>query len=286
MKIFLSVLIVLLSLLSLWTQVDSQAMDIQDEAFKRAMITFGVAKSLNAIISLIQGTELSLTPAGLGLTLSVGEILDPLNDMVERFSWIMLFASVSLGVQKLLLIVSSKILLQAILIFSAISTLFVLWYKQLHTTKVFSYTLKTFVVLLVLRFGAVVFIYLSQFTYNSILATQYNDSMEIVQTTQAQLEAYQNQSEVNIKEEESFFSSLKKSYDRSIESLNVSKQIENLEKSSDKAFNNIVTLITIFVVQSILFPLLYIWLMIIFIKIVMRNELKFPTLKTLYNQTT
>ena len=91
MKIILSVLLVLLLGLSLFLDVDKAAMEIQNESFDRAMIAFGLAKGLNAVISLLQGTELSFTPVGVGLNFSVGEVLDPFNDMVERFSWVMLF---------------------------------------------------------------------------------------------------------------------------------------------------------------------------------------------------
>ena len=41
-------------------------------------------------------------PAGVGVTITAGEILDPLNDLIERFSWLVLMASASLGTQLVL----------------------------------------------------------------------------------------------------------------------------------------------------------------------------------------
>lgn len=285
MKIFISSIIVFLLLLSVGIGIDTQALELQDQAFNRAMIAFGVAKGLNAIISLIQGTELSLTPAGLGITFSVGEVLDPLNDMVERFSWVMLIASISLGIQKLLLIFSAKTFLQIILFASGIITLMMIWYKRLHHTMFFSYSLKIFILLVFLRFAAIIFIYLSQLTYTGILQNEYEKSLEIVENTKAELEVYQNKNLAKVeKNEGSFLSALKKQYDSSIESFNISQQIETIEKNSNEAFNNIVVLITIFVVQSILLPLVYIWLVILSIKYLFRSELKFDTLKNMYNE--
>lgn len=55
------------------------------------------------MISVVQGTELSVQPLGVGVTLTPGQMLDPLNDLVERFSDLMLAASVAFGVQLLLL---------------------------------------------------------------------------------------------------------------------------------------------------------------------------------------
>lgn len=52
----------------------------------RAAYTFALVRGLNGVIALIQGTEVVVSPAGMGLTLTVGEILDPINDLAERFS--------------------------------------------------------------------------------------------------------------------------------------------------------------------------------------------------------
>lgn len=85
-------------------------MQLQEKFLSKAMVAFGLAKGLNAVISLLQGTELSLTPVGIGINLSIGEVLDPFNDMVERFLWVMLLYSVSLGIQKIVLMISAKFL--------------------------------------------------------------------------------------------------------------------------------------------------------------------------------
>ena len=71
--------------------------------FKRAVASFATARALNALISVVQGTELSVQPLGVGVTLTPGQMLDPLNDLVERFADLMLMASVAFGVQLLLL---------------------------------------------------------------------------------------------------------------------------------------------------------------------------------------
>jgi hypothetical protein len=58
---------------------------------------------LNAVISVAQGTDVAIEPAGVGVKFSPGEILDPINDLVEKFSTLMLFASISFGIQKILI---------------------------------------------------------------------------------------------------------------------------------------------------------------------------------------
>jgi hypothetical protein len=71
-------------------------------AFESALVTFAVARTLNGVISVAQGTELAFQPAGVGVVLTAGEILDPLNDLIEQFSWLTLLAATSLGVQVVL----------------------------------------------------------------------------------------------------------------------------------------------------------------------------------------
>ena len=66
------------------------------------VVAFGLARTLNGAISVAQGTEIALQPAGVGVTLTAGEVLDPLNDLVERFSLLALTATISLQGQILL----------------------------------------------------------------------------------------------------------------------------------------------------------------------------------------
>ncbi|MDK2090377.1 hypothetical protein PT511_02705, partial [Aliarcobacter butzleri] len=79
--------------------IDESAKKMVDESFKQAVIVFGSAKALNGVISLAQGTEINLP----FVVVAIGQILDPINDLVEQFSLIMLASLVSLGIQKILL---------------------------------------------------------------------------------------------------------------------------------------------------------------------------------------
>jgi len=272
-------------LLSLLFSVDTSAMKLQDDAFNRAMISFGLAKGLNAVISLIQGTELSFTPVGIGLNFSVGEVLDPFNDMVERFSWVMLLASISLGVQKLLLIVSGKLFLQLVLYGAIASSLILLWIKKYNTTRLFAYSLKFVAFLLILRFSAIFFIYSSEFLYTSLLKNEYTQASSIVTSTKHELDALQNKNKqiMQAQKEEGFFNKLHNDYNTVMSSLNLSTQLAALQESVDKASRSIITLITLFVVQSILFPLLYVWLTILLVKYIFHIPFNAQKLKLLYN---
>ncbi len=264
MKIWLTLIIAILFAFNLFLEIDKEAMQILDASFERAMVAFGLAKALNATISLIQGTELSLTPVGIGLNLSVGEVLDPFNDMVERFSWVMLFSSISLGVQKILLTLSSKVFLQFALGVSAFVSIGVLWIKQLQNRLFFSISLKFFALLIIVRFSAIIFVYSSQLMYNALLDEQYQEATQVITTTKEEFEDIQKRNRVVMKTEKKsgFFQSLDNKYSSIVANLNISKQLDALQQSIDNATHNIITLITVFIFQTLLFPLFYLWILL------------------------
>lgn len=87
-----------------WLPITDHIADADiDAGFNRALVSFGIAKGLNMVISLLQSTQFSAQPLGVGIAISPGELLDPINDLVEQFSNVMLLATVAFGIQKILI---------------------------------------------------------------------------------------------------------------------------------------------------------------------------------------
>ena len=85
--------------------LDTLNSGILDKAFITGGVVYATARGIHAAVSVVQGTELDALVA----TITIGEILDPLNDLVERFSAVLLAALGSLALQKILLdIISSS----------------------------------------------------------------------------------------------------------------------------------------------------------------------------------
>jgi len=285
MKIIISVFLIIVLILSLGLEIDASAMALQDEAFDRAMIAFGLAKGLNAVVSLIQGTELSFTPVGVGLNFSIGEVLDPFNDMVERFSWVMLFASVSLGIQKILLILSAKVFLQVTLTLSIGLSIILLWLKRFQNSTIFSYAFKSLALLLLFRFSAIIFIYISQFFYTTTLANEYDNASVVVQSTKNSLEDVHKSHKTTLAEKKnsSIFAAMGNQYKNISQSLNLSQQLDKLHDNIEDASRKIITLITIFIVQSLILPLLFLWLFILSFKAIFRIDFSLKASNIMYN---
>ena len=102
-RLLLTALVTALIALSWLPQTNELASAQVDAGLKRALVTFASARVLNGVISTLQGTEVVAQPLGFGVTLSVGQVLDPVNDLVEQFSDLLLTATLVFGVEKFLL---------------------------------------------------------------------------------------------------------------------------------------------------------------------------------------
>ena len=81
--------------------LDSTADTYFRDSISKAGASYGVCRVINATVSIIKESSVELEPAGIGLSLAVGQAVDPINDMVERLSDVLVMSITSLGVQKL-----------------------------------------------------------------------------------------------------------------------------------------------------------------------------------------
>ena len=80
--------------------IDKSTDEYFTESVSKAGVAYGVCRIINASVSVIKESQIQVEPAGLGVTLAAGQVLDPLDDMTERASGILVTAIVSLGIQK------------------------------------------------------------------------------------------------------------------------------------------------------------------------------------------
>ena len=73
--------------------VDDASEQYAQQSLNRALVTFTAARALNGVISVAQGTEVAVEPGGVGVIMTPGQVLDPINDLIERFSSVMLVAA-------------------------------------------------------------------------------------------------------------------------------------------------------------------------------------------------
>lgn len=81
--------------------LDNRADAYFESAIKQAGVAYASTRVVNGVVSTVKDSELHLNPGGVGISYAAGEILDPLDDMTERLSDMLVLAIASLGVQKL-----------------------------------------------------------------------------------------------------------------------------------------------------------------------------------------
>lgn len=111
-----------------------------------AGVIYGTARGINALVSVLQGTEVNIVL----VTLSIGEVLDPVNDLIERFSEVILVALASLALQKIVLAVVSHTLFNIVLLVVAVATGVSLFTQN---TRLQSAMLRGFLIVAFFRFS-------------------------------------------------------------------------------------------------------------------------------------
>jgi len=278
-KILISFLLIALASLSSTQVVDKFSSVQLDKAFTRSVTVFAIARGLNGLISVVQGTEVYATPAGVGVNFAVGQIVDPMNDMVERFSWVMLMSSVSLGVQEIMLHLGQTIVVQTLLALSVLMMIAMLWIPKLWHAPSFNLVFKTVSVFVFLRFVVPLLLLCNEAIYTYILEPKYEESKAALIFSNDEIKGLVNEVQINQQkqvhvqnfQENSLMEKAQNYFNETIQTLNVKRQLHvlkikfkklltNLENKFNYAIDYIVVLITIFIVQNLLLPLSALWI--------------------------
>ena len=254
--------------------LDNLAQKNIDSSLKRALVSFGSARALNAVISVIQGTEISIEPMGVGMTLAPGEALDPINDLVERFSMVMLASSTSIGIQKIFLQISSWPLFSGLYTGVFGLTLICLWLPALPV-KLKSALFKASIILMFLRFSIPMVFITNEMAYNGFLNSGYEESITIMDKTRSELQQIQQQAPQANSNESPAVEEAGKSYWEKLKEqanltdyvatkvsdvkLSISRQMIHLEEVTSKMITNIINLIVVFTLQTVVFPVMFLY---------------------------
>ena len=128
--------------------LDTMTDDYFRESITKAGVAYAACRVINASISVVKDSSLQLEPAGVGVSLALGQALDPIDDMTERLSDVLVAAITSLGVQKLAHEISVSLAAPILAIF--LFTLSILsWFENERLTA-FQKTIIRFIILVVI----------------------------------------------------------------------------------------------------------------------------------------
>ena len=263
-KVLWTVLAVLAAALAMTGFADGISDDYADEAFKRALVTFAVARTLNGVISVAQGTEVAVEPGGVGVNFTVGQILDPINDLIEQFSSVMLVATSSLGLQNILLNMTSWWGVTAFLALAGLFLVGVTWWPGGAKALANSIAVRLFLVAAFMRFALPVLIVGTHVIFSAFLESEHDAATAVLEATSSEIEEFNSQESLpeTAPRESSFMDRLGEMWDNSVKQLDVSGRIERLKDSASSASEQIINLIVIFVLQTIILPLAFLWLIV------------------------
>lgn len=267
-KLLISLVCLLLAATAYTGLVDSVGREYTDKGFKRALVTFAVARSLNGVISVAQGTEVALQPAGIGINFTPGQILDPINDLIERFSWVMLASSTSLGLQKLLMTIFSSPLFNLLLAVSLALWMLSQWWQRLAGSSLQPFIYHVALFLLVVRFAIPLIAVGSELLFKAFLEEQYQSSTQSIEATTSEIGQINQASSENASapKDDSLMGRAKRFYDSATAGFNVDGYIERYKTAAADASEHAINLIVIFLLQTVLLPLLFLWALIRFYK--------------------
>ena len=229
--------------------LDAPAAGQVDAGLKRALISFASARALNAVISVAQGTELSVQPLGVGVTLTPGQLLDPVNDLIEKFSTLMLAASVAFGVQKALIAMGAWGAVSLVL--SAVALGWAWLYLRQRAIPV--WLSRALVIMLMLRFAIPVVTLGSDLLWQKFLAPDYQASQQGIDSSSTQAAKL---APPPVAQSQGMLDRMKGWL---AENADVRARFEELKQAAEQATEHIIRLIVVFLLQTLVIPLLLLW---------------------------
>ena len=224
-----------------------------DAGLKRALISFASARALNAVISVAQGTEVAVQPAGVGVIFSPGQILDPVNDLVEQFSNLMLTASVALGVEKVLIGIGAHWLISLVLTLTAMGWAAI--YIRQHRSP--AWLSRLLVLLLMIRFAMPIVIIGSDMLFQQFMEADYQSSQHGIESLSVQLDKLDPPAATATEEP----GLLDKFRGWAAQQTDFKSRYADLKQAAEQATERIIKLMVIFLLQTLVLPVGLLWIL-------------------------
>lgn len=267
-KLLISVLPVVIALLASSALMDKglnslpyartkhqQAVTYLDDWTAKSLVTFGVSKTINVALSVIEDSEVQATVFGTGANVAIGEAVRPLNDTVDKVASVAMASAISLGIQRTLMEIGARVGLTWFLTASMVCWLLVIWLDSSALRRLAAGLL---VLALVARFGIPVAVLATGYAGDQFMQGAYTESQQ--QLTQLKAQAQKDASFLETacgSEDENII-------ERAIAAPGrIGKWVSGLGDRWAKrasAYSRVaVAYIVVFIVQTMLMPLLILW---------------------------
>ena len=230
--------------------LDSSASRSVEAGLKRALVSFATARTLNAVISVVQGTQVAVQPGGVGVVFTPGQALDPINDLVEQFSLLMLGASVSFGVQLALIKFGAFWAVSLLLSIAAMAWVWSTWRRP----PAHEWLTRALLALLLVRFAMPLITLGSEAAFRLFLETDYVAGQARIELSSSEISKL-----AAAPADESATDTMKRWWSQTTD---VKKRFEDLKDVAGRTIEQIIKLIVVFVLQTLVLPLLLLWMLL------------------------
>lgn len=248
-RIFLVVLVALTISCAWLAPVDSAASQHVDAGLKRALISFATARALNGVISVAQGTQVAIEPGGVGVNLAPGELLDPLNDLVEQFADLMLAASVAFGVERILISIGAH---QTVSIALTLAILFwgaLRWYRGTSP----AWLSRALLLILMVRFALPITLIGTDLLFNQFMLKDYQSSQYAIDDTTAKIDEL---APATSGEPQGMIDKFKGWV---AQNTDLKARLAGLRQAAENTTEHVIKLMAIFVLQTLILPIFLLW---------------------------
>lgn len=253
-----SLFVLILIVIASSTVLDHMAHKAINNSLSSAFITFSTASLLDSFISMFKSVELSVGLA----SFDIGQLLNSISDMLDLFKHTMALALASLSLQKFLLVTMSSKLFNFLVVLSAGTVLSTLWIPSLTPYK--DKATQVFKALLIVRFSVIVSVSLSLgadylFIEKSIKENE-SQATELSISISQQMEVLTSLPEkiTTDKEESGFISGMSNKWNSVKSTVSGPKNmIVSVMESIDSAMIKFINLMMLFVLKTIILPILF-----------------------------
>ena len=234
-------------------QIEEKTDTYFTETIGKAATVFATARVINGGISVIKESTVTVTPFGVGTEVALGQILDPVDDVIERLSDILFTVIISLGIQKTVYEIVGATAVYAIAGLFAGSLLLALCFKNRKIRAWSLFLKKAAFVLLFVRVALPCTALLSEAVETRFFAPQ-------IEACGARLSVFESESKIRFSDRDSFLDKADKMKELVQEKAKIywENALEIVAVSLDLAG----LYIALFLVQVIFLPLGACWLIV------------------------
>ena len=230
------------------------------DTFKKAVGLFAVVRGINGVISVVQNTAVAVSPAGVGVNLALGEILDPVDDLIERFSEVLLVSTTALGVQMVFARLGTWLGLEIILPLALLLLAAGMWFTGERSGRVKAFGVRLAAVALVIRFCVPLVSLVGDRIYAHFLAAQYETAAVSFGEMEQEVKGLEIREAPGAEEPASgLVQGAKQFYQHAVSAIQLEKKLQRLKDKMGRYAEHTINLIIVFVLQTILIPLAILW---------------------------